>query len=198
MLQVVKSGIGLLFVFVFISGCASQGTTSGTEEKTRESTDVFEEEVVLAEAEDFFGEGAAGVADVLNKVFSEKGRPNGYIKGQEGGGALVLGVRYGHGTLHMKNGTTREVFWRGPSIGFDVGANGSKAFVLIYDLPDVESLFQRYPGVDGSLYFIGGVGVNYNRSGDIILAPVRLGVGWRQGINVGYMRVARESSWIPF
>ena len=186
--------IGLLLA---LTGCASQGTTPGTE-SNKQSPEAYEQETVMSEAENFFGEGAAGLADVLNKIFSERGRPNAYITGEEGGGALVVGVRYGHGTLHMKDGTSRKIYWKGPSIGFDVGGNGAKAFVLVYDLPDTQSLFQRYPGVDGSLYFVGGVGVNYNASGGIVLAPVRVGVGWRQGINVGYMRVTEKASWTPF
>lgn len=179
-------------------GCASQGTTPGTEPQTNESPEQYEQSTILSEAESFFGEGARGLADVLNKIFSEQGRPNAYIVGEEAGGALGIGVRYGSGTLHMSNGAVREVYWTGPSLGFDVGANAAKSFVLIYDLPNVESVFQRYPGVDGSLYFVGGVGANYNRSGDIVLAPVRFGVGWRQGVSIGYIHVNEQPSWIPF
>jgi hypothetical protein len=181
-----------------LAGCASQGTTPGTEPGSADTSPEFEESAILTEAEAFFGEGARGLADVLNKIFSERGRPNAYIAGEEGGGALAVGVRYGRGTLHMSNGIQREVYWTGPSLGFDVGANAAKAFVLIYDLPNVESLFQRYPGVDGSLYFVGGVGANYNRSGDIILAPVRFGVGWRQGVSIGYISISETATWIPF
>ena len=183
-----------MLVILALAGCATQGTTPGTEPEP----EAYEEGDIVSAAESFFGEGAQGLADVLNKVFSEQGRPNGYIEGEEGGGAFGVGVRYGQGTLNMNNGTTRKVYWRGPSIGFDVGGNLAKTFVLIYDLPSIESAFQRYPGVEGSLYFIGGVGVNYNRSGDIVLAPIRFGVGWRQGINVGYLHLAEEASWIPF
>lgn len=160
--------------------------------------DTYEQDEIYKEASGFFGKGAEGLADVLNKVFSEKGRPNGYIKGEEASGALVVGVRYGRGTLVMKNGATRKVFWQGPSIGFDVGANASKAFVLIYDLKKTDDIFQRFPGVEGTLYFVAGVGVNYVSTENISLAPIRFGLGWRQGANVGYMNITRESSWIPF
>jgi len=179
-----------------LAGCASQGTTPGTEASTTYET--YEEGTIAREAEAFFGKGAEGLADVMNKIFSEKGRPNGYIKGEEGGGAVGVGLRYGNGTLHLKNGTTRKIYWRGPSLGIDLGGNAAKAFVLIYDLPDEASLYQRFPGVDGSVYFVGGVGVNYNRSGGITLAPIRFGVGWRQGINLGYIHVSDKRSWIPF
>ena len=188
----------IVLLLTALGGCASQGTTPGTEPQSSEQPEPYGEGDIVSAAEAFFGEGAQGLADVLNKIFSEQGHPNAYIEGEEGGGAFVVGVRYGQGTLNMNNSTARKVYWRGPSIGFDVGGNVSKTFVLIYDLPNIESAFQRYPGVDGSLYFVGGVGVNYNRSGNIVLAPIRFGVGWRQGVNVGYLHLAEEASWIPF
>ena len=185
-------------ISLLLASCAGTGTTRGTEADSRPNKGTYEEGDIAVEVGNFFGEGAEGIADVLNKVFADQGRPNGYIKGEEAGGALVVGVRYGKGTLHLKNGEIRDVYWRGPSIGFDVGGNAAKAFVLVYELPNVKSAFQRFPGVDGSLYFIGGVGVNYNRAGSIVLAPIRFGVGWRQGINIGYMHLSPEKSWIPF
>ncbi len=185
-------------ISLLLASCAGTGTTRGTEADSRPNKGTYEEGDIAVEVGNFFGEGAEGIADVLNKVFADQGRPNGYIKGEEAGGALVVGVRYGKGTLHLKNGEIRDVYWRGPSIGFDVGGNAAKAFVLVYELPNVKSAFQRFPGVDGSLYFVGGVGVNYNRAGSIVLAPIRFGVGWRQGINIGYMHLSPEKSWIPF
>ena len=198
-MQSTRTGlIAWMVAAIFCGACASQGTTPGTEAQPQTTSEPYEEGAILEEAENFFGEGARGLADVLNKIFSEQGRPNAYIVGDEGGGAIGVGVRYGRGTLHMSDGTVRDVYWTGPSIGFDVGGNAAKAFVLIYDLPNVESVFQRFPGVDGSLYFVGGVGANYNRSGDIVLAPVRFGVGWRQGVSIGYLHVQEEATWIPF
>lgn len=158
----------------------------------------YEQETILSETKEFFGEGAEGLADVVAKVFEDQGRPNGYIKGEEVGGAIAIGVRYGSGTLVLKNGASREVFWQGPSIGFDVGVDAVKVFVLVYNLSDPEQLFQRFPGAEGSLYFVAGVGVNYLQSGDTVLAPIRFGVGWRQGVNVGYMHFTREKSLVPF
>ncbi len=158
----------------------------------------YDKDEIYREVSAFFGKGAEGLADVLNKVFSEKGRPNGYIKGEEAGGALVVGVRYGNGTLVMKNGAQRRVYWQGPSVGFDIGANASKSFVLVYDLDRVDDIFQRFPGVEGSLYFVAGVGVNYASADNIDLAPIRFGVGWRQGASVGYMHITRKDTWVPF
>ena len=186
----------ILALTAMLCGCASNGTSSQT--PTASSDQVYEESAVVDEAQQFFGKGAEGLADVLNKVFSERGRPNGYIKGEEGGGAIGVGVRYGSGTLYLKDGTTARVYWRGPSIGIDFGGSASKTFVLIYDLPNLEALYQRFPGVDGSLYFVGGVGVNYNRADNIQLAPIRFGVGWRQGLSVGYLHLSPKRSWIPF
>ncbi len=158
----------------------------------------YKQEEMLKEAEAFFGKGAKGLADVIAKAFKDQGEPNAFITGEEAAGAIGVGFRYGRGNLHMHSGTTRDVYWQGPSIGFDLGGNAAKAFVLIYKLDDEEKLFQRYPGVEGSLYFVGGVGLNYARSGDVTVAPVRLGVGWRQGASVGYIHFTKKKTWNPF
>lgn len=164
----------------------------------KKSGKTYTEAEVVKETKEFFGKGAEGIADVIAKAFREQGEPVGYIKGEEGGGAIGVGVRYGKGKLHMRNGVTRDVYWQGPSVGFDVGGNAAKAMILIYSLDDVEKLFQRYPGVEGSLYFVGGVGLNYARSEGTTIAPVRFGVGWRQGANVGYIHFTKEKSLNPF
>ena len=159
----------------------------------------MQEESVLREAESFFGQGAQGVADLLNRVFRENnGPPTAYIVGEEGSASLGLGLRYGHGTLYLSDGTTSRIYWRGPSLGLDVGGSATKTFVLVYDLQRIEDLYQRFGGVEGSLYVVGGVGVTYNRLNNIVLAPVRVGVGWRQGVNVGYLHLSPDSSWVPF
>jgi hypothetical protein len=158
----------------------------------------YDQAEVMKEADEFFGAGAKGLADVVAKAFKDQGEPNAFIKGNEGGGAIGVGVRYGKGTLQLRDGSTREIYWQGPSIGFDVGGNAAKVFVLIYNLQDPEVLFQRFPGVEGSLYFVGGVGVNYARASDVTVAPMRFGVGWRQGASVGYIHFTREKSLNPF
>jgi hypothetical protein len=148
---------------------------------------VYSDDEVAKAASEFFSNGAKGLSDVLAKVLKEKGRPVAYIRGEEAGGAVAVGVRYGHGELVFKGGAKRTVYWQGPSLGFDLGADAVKVFVLIYNLPRAEALFQRFPSADGSLYFVGGFGVNYMQRDGISLAPVRFGVGWRQGIDLGYM-----------
>lgn len=158
----------------------------------------YSQDTVIDDAADFFGEGAEGVGEVIEKIFEDLGKPNAVIKGEEASGALGVGARYGNGVLQIHNGAGLRVHWTGPSIGFDAGANVSKVYVLVYNLPNADALFQRFPAVDGSIYIIGGISANYHQSGDIILAPVRLGAGLRSGINVGYMKYTREKTWNPF
>ena len=160
--------------------------------------DGFEQDTILKDAGDFFGSGAEGLADVISKIFKEHGKPNAYIKGTEASGALVVGARYGDGTLYMKNGKKAKVFWTGPSVGFDAGGNLSKVYVLVYHMPNTDAVFQRFPAIDGSLYYFGGVAVNYHQVDKIVLALMRLGVGLRAGVNLGYMHYRREKSWNPF
>ena len=160
--------------------------------------DGFEQDTILKDAGDFFGSGAEGLADVISKIFKEHGKPNAYIKGTEASGALVVGARYGDGTLYKKSGGKVTVHWTGPSVGFDAGGNLSKVYVLVYQLPNTDSIFQRFPAIEGSIYYIGGVGVSYHQVDKIVLAPMRLGVGLRAGVNLNYMHFRREKSWNPF
>ena len=162
------------------------------------AADTFDKNTILKDASDFLGEGTEGVGEVVEKLFEDLGEPNAYIKGQEASGALGIGARYGDGSLILKSGSSRKVHWTGPSIGFDAGGNVSKVFVLVYDLKNTEEIFQRFPAVDGSLYVIGGVSANYHQSGDLKLAPIRLGAGLRTGVNVGYMKYTKEKTWNPF
>ena len=180
----------LMSIFLIIFGCVSYAYADGA--------GTYDKETIISEAESFFGAGAEGLASVIEKVFEDHGQPDGYIKGREAAGAAIVGLRYGDGQLYLKNGYSRKVHWQGPSVGFDWGGNAAKVFTLVYNLPSVESIFLRYPGVDGSIYFVGGVGVNYVQRDDTVLAPIRLGVGWRAGANVGYMKVTPEKTWNPF
>ena len=164
----------------------------------QDATDTFEKNEIVKAAGDFFGGVSAALAELIEKIFREQGRPNGYITGEEASGAFAVGLRYGKGNLVLKNGGRRRVYWQGPSIGFDVGANASKAFTLAYGIRRTDQIFQRFPGVDGSLYFVAGFSMNYQKSGSITLAPIRTGVGLRAGINVGYLHYSKDSSWVPF
>lgn len=159
---------------------------------------VFEIGEITAAADGAFGEATEGVAMVIEKIFADLGKPNAYIVGREGSGALVVGLRYGRGKLFSKVEGEREVFWTGPSIGPDVGGDASRTFTLVYNLHDTDELFQRFPAVEGKAYLIGGVSANYHQRGDIVLVPIRLGAGWRLGANVGYLKYTREGRVIPF
>jgi hypothetical protein len=139
---------------------------------------------------------SAGAA--IEKMFKDNGRPTGYIAGEEGSGAIGIGLRYGRGLLYMKNRVTQEVFWQGPSVGFDIGGNASRVFTLCYNLQFPDAIFRRFPGVEGSAYFIGGLGINYQRAEDITLAPTRAGVGLRLGANIGYLAYSRKRHILPF
>jgi hypothetical protein len=158
----------------------------------------YTQDEILAKATGFFGETTEGLAKAIEHVFEDQGRPNGFVTGEEFSGAIGVGLRFGKGTLNRKSGASREVHWQGPSVGFDLGGNASKVFVLVYHLDDSEQIYQRFPGVEGTFYFVAGVGVNYQKSGDIILAPIRTGVGLRAGANVGYLHYTKKRSWNPF
>ena len=153
---------------------------------------------ILAAGHRFFGSISKGMASVIEYAFQQQGRPNGYILGQDAGGAFVAGLRYGEGTLYTRDAGTHRVYWQGPSIGWDAGAAGSKVMVLIYNLRDPEEIYQRFGGVDGSAYVVGGVGLTFQKSGDVVVAPIRAGVGLRLGANIGYLKYTRTPTWNPF
>jgi hypothetical protein len=160
--------------------------------------DTYSKSEIVNKVAGFFGVAAKTAADIVEHVFADLGRPNAYIAGEEGSGAIGVGLRYGKGTMHRKNYKDQLVYWQGPSIGFDVGGNASRCFTLVYQIRRQEEIYQRFPGVEGSAYFIGGLGVNYQRSGRISLAPIRAGVGFRTGVNVGYLSYTRERDILPF
>lgn len=174
------------------SHAASGARTQG------EKGDKFTENEVVQAAAGFFGATSEAVAKAVQKVFSDNGMPDAYIEGDEGSGAIVVGLRYGSGWLIRKGYAPVKVYWQGPSVGFDFGGNASKAFMLIYNLNSRDRLYQRFPGVDGSFYFIAGIGVNYMRADRITIAPMRTGVGLRVGVNAGYLTFTREQTWNPF
>ena len=158
----------------------------------------YQDDDLIGAAEGVFGKGAKGLAGVIEDILKKQGRPNAYIAGREASGAFVVGLRYGSGELHHKIEGARPVYWTGPSVGFDVGANAANTFVLVYNLYDTEELFQRFPAGEGAAYFVGGFHVSYLRSGDKVLIPVRLGAGLRLGANIGYMKFSEKQKWLPF
>ncbi|MGP2493494.1 MULTISPECIES: DUF1134 domain-containing protein [Phyllobacteriaceae] len=146
----------------------------------------------------FFGSASGGLATVVEKIFASYGLPNGYLLGEEGSGALIGGLTYGEGTLYTKNAGDHKVFWQGPSLGWDFGGEGSRVMMLVYNLDDVSSLYNRFGGVAGSAYVVAGVGFNVLKAGNLVLVPIRTGVGARLGINLGYLKLTQEPTWNPF
>jgi len=160
--------------------------------------DTFSMQEITDAAEGFFGSTTSGLAEVIEHVFSDLGQPTAYIAGEEISGAFVVGLRYGKGEMNIKADGKSKIFWQGPSIGFDFGGNASKTFVLIYGLTDKNTIYKRFPGVEGTFYYVAGLGVNYQGDGDVMLAPIRTGVGLRAGANIGYLHYNEEHSWLPF
>jgi hypothetical protein len=146
----------------------------------------------------FFGSVSRGLATIIEKAVSQWGLPNGYILGQEAGGAFVAGLRYGEGTLFTKNAGDLRVFWQGPSVGYDFGGEGARTMMLVYSLPATEAIYQRFGGIDGSAYFIGGFGMTALTVNNILVVPIRSGVGLRLGANIGYLKFTPQATWNPF
>lgn len=160
--------------------------------------DTYQEDDLIGAAEGVFGKSAQGLGKLIEDILKKQGRPNGYIVGREGGGAFVVGLRYGSGTLNHKIEGQKTVYWTGPSIGPDAGANGGSTFVLVYNLYDTEDIYKRYPAAEGAAYIGGGFNASYLRRGDVVLIPIRVGAGIRLGANVGYMRFSKKQRWLPF
>lgn len=184
------------------SGAPTDGTATPSDMTTTtvitEDTATYKQDDLIGAAEGVFGKGAQGLAGLIEDILKKQGEPNAYIVGREAGGALVLGVRYGSGTLHHKIEGELPAYWTGPSIGFDAGANAGNTFVLVYNLFDSEDLYKRYPAGEGAAYLLGGFNASYLRRGDIVLIPIRVGVGARLGANVGYMKFRKKQNWVPF
>ncbi len=165
--------------------------------RAQQSSQYSMQEIVDA-GHGFFGETSGGLAKLVERAFESYGLPNGYILGQEGSGAFVAGLTYGEGTLNTKNAGQHSVFWQGPSLGLDWGGQGSRTMMLVYNLPDVNALYDRFGGVSGSAYVIAGLGMQVNVNRDIVLVPIRTGIGARIGINAGYLKLTRDPTWNPF
>ena len=153
---------------------------------------------ILENGHRFFGSMARGLADVVETATKRWGKPNGYVLGQEASGAFIGGLRYGEGTMYTRNAGDRKVFWQGPSLGLDYGADGDRTMMLVYNLPATDALFQRFIGVDGSAYLVGGFGVTALTIEGVTVVPIRTGVGARLGVNIGYLKFTEHPTWNPF
>ncbi len=180
------------------SACASMQPAGPGENPDAPPPEPYTMDEIVAQGSDFLGVAAESMGAAVERVFSDYGQPTAYVAGEEAAGAITVGARYGRGLLYMKQRDTTEVFWQGPSIGFDMGGNASRVFTLCYNLYYPEAIFRRFPGVEGSAYLIGGLGVNYQKAENMVLAPIRAGVGLRLGANIGYLVYSRERNILPF
>ena len=188
-----------------LGGCASTAQTRSPNESPSNvpsydtgTAATYSADEMIRSTSDFLGVTAETAGGAVERIFRDNGRPTGYIAGEEGSGAIGVGLRYGRGLLYMKGRPTQEVFWQGPSVGWDWGGNASRVFTLCYNLQYPDAIFRRFPGVEGTAYLIGGVGVNYQRADTITLAPMRAGVGLRLGANIGYLAYSRQRNILPF
>ena len=186
----------LFFASAFATIPALAQTTGAITRPAPRST--YSSAEIVQQGHAFFGKTSRGIAQAIEYVFQSQGEPTAYIVGEEGSGAFVGGLRYGEGTIYYKSGIKKHIFWQGPSIGFDFGGNGSRTLTLVYNSQSPEDLYNRFAGVEGSAYLVGGVGVNFQRKDNITLAPIRTGLGARLGANIGYLKYSRRANWNPF
>jgi hypothetical protein len=180
------------------SGTAAPAAPASTPANPADPATTYKQDDLIGAAEGVFGKGAKGLADVIKDVLKKQGEPNAYIVGREGGGAIGIGLRYGSGTLFHKVEGQRPVYWTGPSIGFDAGANAGSTFVLVYNLYNTDDLYHRFPAGEGQAYLVAGYNVSYVRRGNVVLIPIRSGVGLRLGVNAGYLKFSTKQKWLPF
>lgn len=179
-----------------VDATVNQGNIPATLPTSGDQT--YKKDDLIGAAEGVFGKGAQGLGQMIEDLLGKQGEPNGYIVGREASGAFVVGLRYGSGKLFHKVEGERDVYWTGPSIGLDTGGNASRSFVLVYNLYDTQDLYKRFPAGEGSAYMVGGLTASYMRSGDVVLIPIRMGVGMRLGVNAGYMKFTEKRKWLPF
>ena len=196
--------LGLVFAGLQVAPCAAQqqpvpaGPPAAAAPPQQPTGNEYSPNEIIEAGHHFFGGVSRGLATIVEKAVSQWGLPNGYVLGEEAGGAFVGGLRYGDGTLYTKNAGDVRVFWEGPTLGFDAGADGARTMMLVYNLPRTEAIFDRFGGVDGSAYFIGGFGMTALTANNIVLVPIRSGVGLRLGANLGYLKFTSRPTWNPF
>jgi len=174
------------------------GAAPGPTGPTGEPAQTYTMEEIIQQGSDALGVAAESVGAAVQKVFQDYGQPTAYLAGEEASAALTVGARYGQGLLYMKGRPTTTVFWQGPSIGFDAGADGDRTMMLVYNLPDTRAIFDRFGGLDGSAYFIGGLGFTAVGAKGVVVVPIRTGLGWRLGINLNYLKFTQRATWNPF
>jgi hypothetical protein len=188
----------VVMALVLCLGGLSPGAIAQTTGSISKQSSTFTTEEIVTKGHQFFGKASRGIGEAVEYLFQSQGEPTAYIVGEEGSGAIIGGLRFGEGTIYYKDGITERIYWQGPSVGFDFGGNGSRTMVLVYNSDSPAELYRRFVGVEGSAYFVGGLGVNLQKSHNITLAPIRTGVGARLGANVGYLKYSKNPTWNPF
>jgi hypothetical protein len=178
-------------------GPPAGGLPPGAPPPARHGPDRFSSSELVSAGHRFFGTISRGLAQIVEQAVSQWGLPNGYILGEEAGGAFVAGLRYGEGMLYTKNAGDLKVYWQGPSVGFDWGGEGARTMMLVYNLPATQAIYERFAGIDGSAYFIGGFGMTALTANNVVLVPIRAGVGLRLGANIGYLKFTPRATWNP-
>ena len=181
----------------FALAASASAAPAANQERNPATDDTYTQNEIIQKGSEFFGVATEAMAKAVEKVFSQYGRPNGYIAGSEGSGAIVVGLRYGEGMLYTKNAGDLKVYWQGPTIGFDAGGEGARTMMLVYNLPNTGAIYERFGGIDGSAYFIGGFGMTALTANNVILVPIRSGVGLRLGANIGYLKFTPRPTWNP-
>ena len=180
------------------SSSAYQPRSAYPPPQRQQGPDTFGPDELVSAGHKFFGNVSRGLASIIERAVSQWGLPNGYVLGEEGSGAFVAGLRYGEGTLYTKNAGDLRVYWQGPSVGFDWGGDGARTMTLVYNLPATNAIYQRFVGIDGSAYIVGGFGMTALTANNIVLVPIRSGIGLRLGANVGYLKYTPRATWNPF
>jgi hypothetical protein len=193
--QAMRTFLRTIALAVLLIGCGLSPIAAQPADPAR---DRYSPNELINAGHQFFGTISQGLATVIEKAVSNWGQPNGYVLGQEAGGAIVAGLRYGDGTLYTKNAGDLRVYWQGPSVGFDWGGDGARTMMLVYNLPRTDAVYQRFGGIDGSAYFIGGFGMTALTANNIVVVPIRAGVGLRLGANIGYLKFTPDATWNPF
>ena len=194
-----RSAAAAIGLTMLSSVAIAAAQTTSSIDRSSKFDDTYSSQEIVDAGHKFFGKAARGLGEAVEYVFNSQGRPTAYIVGEEGAGSFFGGLRYGEGTIYYKSGIHQKIYWQGPSLGLDVGADGARALVLVYNSSTPREIYgKRFGGVEGSAYLVGGLGVNFQKDRDIVLAPIRTGVGARLGANVGYLKYSKGPTWNPF
>jgi hypothetical protein len=177
---------------------AATGAVAFAAPARADAPEPFSPEEIVDNGNRFFGSVSRGLAEGLQEAARRCGLPNAYILGQEASGAFVGGLRYGEGKMFTRNAGSQKLYWQGPSIGFDAGADGDRTMMLVYNLPETGAIFDRFGGLDGSAYFVGGIGFTALGAKGVVVVPIRTGLGWRLGVNLNYLKFTQRATWNPF